>query len=139
MNLEVVTPQGTTLATDADEVTAPGARGEFGVLPGHTPFVAALKPGVLTFRDKQKRGVLAVGAGYAEVNGHDRVVVLVQRAEQAESIDSARAQKELEETERALKDWKQGDAGSRGELERKRDWLASKLDAHAVLVKQRGA
>ena len=56
------------------EITAPGARGEFGVLPGHTPFVAALKPGVLRWKAKGgKPGVMAVGAGYAEVSGKDRV------------------------------------------------------------------
>src|SRR5262245_18227049 len=107
MQLEVVTPQGTALAVDADEVTAPGARGEFGVLPGHTPLIAALKPGVLQVRSRGgKRAVMAIGSGFTEVSGTGRVVVLTQRAQTAETIDAAEAQRELDEADRALKEAK---------------------------------
>ena len=50
--LDVVTPQRPALNAEVDEVTAPGVRGEFGVLPGHTPFLTALKAGMLTWRGK---------------------------------------------------------------------------------------
>ena len=42
MHLEVVTPTGTAVSTNVDEVIVPGAEGEFGVLAGHTPFMSAL-------------------------------------------------------------------------------------------------
>ena len=42
MRLSVTTPQGALVEADVDEVTAPGALGEFGVLPGHVPFLSAL-------------------------------------------------------------------------------------------------
>jgi F-type H+-transporting ATPase subunit epsilon len=126
MQIEVVTPQGEALKTDADEVTAPGARGEFGVLPGHTPFIAALKPGVLTYKSRGKRGVIAVGAGYAEVSGRDRVIVLAQCAQAAEAIDVAAAQRELDDADRALKDAK---PEQRAELEMKRAWAQARVDA----------
>ena len=45
MQLSVTTPRGALVDTEVDEVTAPGALGEFGVLPGHVPFLSALKPG----------------------------------------------------------------------------------------------
>jgi F-type H+-transporting ATPase subunit epsilon len=130
MHIEVVTPQGSAVAAEADELTAPGVRGEFGVLPGHTPFLSALRPGVLSWKAKGKKGVLAVGAGYAEVSGKDRVVVLTQQAATAESIDAAQAQRDLDEADRILKEWKPQEGGpSREEIEAKRAWAQARLDA----------
>ena len=135
LQVEVVTQAGVALAVEADELTAPGARGEFGVLPGHTPFVSALKPGVLSYRAKGKRGLLAVGPGFAEVSGKDRVVILTQQATPVEQIDAAAAQRELDEADRQLKDARE-EGPSRSELEARRDWAQARLDARkaAALV-----
>lgn len=78
--LAVVTPQGQVLDREVDEVTAPGAEGEFGVLPGHVAFLSALRPGVLRWRKGGERGEIAVGAGYVEVDGKGSIVALVQEA-----------------------------------------------------------
>jgi len=43
--LEIVTPRGRALSVSVDEVTAPSVHGEFGVLPGHLPLLAACAPG----------------------------------------------------------------------------------------------
>jgi F-type H+-transporting ATPase subunit epsilon len=128
MHLEIVTPAGTALATDADEVVAPGVRGEFGVLPGHTPLLSGLKAGVLVWRAVKggRSGVLAVGPGYAEVDGHDRIVVLTQEAVTAEQIDVAAARQELEQAERALKESASTDAEAR------RAWAQARIDARAT-------
>ena len=138
MQLEVVTPRGITVTTEADEVTAPGVRGEFGVLPGHTAFVTALKAGVVSYKGKGGSGTIAVAAGFAEVDGHDKVVVLTQEATPAAEVDAAAAQKELDDTDRALKEWKQPDpeapasGPSREELQALRDWAQARLDARAA-------
>ena len=50
MHLTVTTPRGSLVQIEVDEIAAPGALGEFGVLPGHVPFMTALKPGVLFYR-----------------------------------------------------------------------------------------
>ena len=42
IRLEVVTPERQVLSVEVDEVSAPGALGYFGVLPGHTPFITTL-------------------------------------------------------------------------------------------------
>jgi F-type H+-transporting ATPase subunit epsilon len=81
MQLEVLTPQKTAVTADVDEVTAPGLVGEFGVLPGHEPFLTALKGGTLSWRGKSGTGSLAIGPGYCEVDGKDRVIVLTQSAQ----------------------------------------------------------
>ncbi|MBM4121397.1 MAG: F0F1 ATP synthase subunit epsilon, partial [Nitrospira sp.] len=48
--LEVVTPDKLLLSKQVDEVIAPGAEGEFGVLPGHCHFLSTLRIGELRYR-----------------------------------------------------------------------------------------
>jgi F-type H+-transporting ATPase subunit epsilon len=132
MNLEVVTPTGTAVSTDADEVTVPGAFGELGVLPGHTPLMAALRAGVLAWKKGTQRGLVAVGAGFVEVSGKDRIVALVQSSARPDDIDQAATQAELDEADRTLKEWKPDAAGpTRGEVESRRAWAQARLDARA--------
>ncbi|NLV24735.1 MAG: F0F1 ATP synthase subunit epsilon, partial [Deltaproteobacteria bacterium] len=40
LKLEMITPYGEILATEVDDVVAPGVMGEFGVLPGHRSMLA---------------------------------------------------------------------------------------------------
>ncbi len=61
--LEIVTPRGRALTVTADEVTAPSVDGEFGVLPGHLPLLAALRTGLVTYRVGSEMKKCAVGPG----------------------------------------------------------------------------
>ena len=91
MKLEIVTPFGVALTASCQELAAPGALGQFGVLPEHIPFLTAVPPGIVWFRDE--RGAvkyMAVSNGYAEVSD-EGVVLLVETAERAEDIDLTRA------------------------------------------------
>lgn len=100
MRLQVVTPQGEVVASDVEEVYIPGALGEFGVLPGHVPFLSAVKPGVLRYRGGGAgAGRLAVGSGLAEVGAGDQVIVLVEQA-RAERGDEEALRAELNELRR---------------------------------------
>jgi len=89
VTLEVLTPQRTALTAEVDEVTVPGLAGEFGVLPGHTPFLSALKEGTLSWRGKSGAGALQIGPGYCEVDGKDRIVVLTQSADKPAASSTA--------------------------------------------------
>ncbi len=102
LKVELVTPYKKVLSDDVDEITATGALGEFGVLPGHAPFLSSLKIGELSY--KKDGGVyhLAVNWGYFEVE-NDTVTVLVETAERADEIDLARAKAALGRAEEALK------------------------------------
>ena len=91
LTLEIVTPDRALVAEQVDEVEVPGSEGYFGVLPGHAPLLAALRPGEMWYRvGKEKRYAFLTG-GFAEVLP-DRVSVLSQVAEHAEDIDIARAE-----------------------------------------------
>ena len=100
IHLEVVTRQGVALKVDTDEVQAPSVHGEFGVLAGHLPLLAALKSGVLTYRvgGAQKRAV--IGPGFAEA-GPDKLLVLTEHFVPEDDIDPATTAETLE-TEREL-------------------------------------
>lgn len=102
LKLEMVTPYKQVLAADVDEVTAPGALGEFGILPGHTPLLTTLKIGELTYRQGSEVFHVAVNWGYVEVED-DKVTVLVETAEPADQIDLARAKEALSRAETAIK------------------------------------
>ncbi|MSP61160.1 MAG: F0F1 ATP synthase subunit epsilon [Myxococcales bacterium] len=129
MHLDIVTPRGRLLSEEVDEVTAPGVLGEFGVLPGHIPFLTALKPGVLSFQKGGARTALAVGPGFVEVSTGDRVVVLCDQGAKIADIDVAAARKEQADLQHQLDHWTADDAGARADLEAKRAWAEARLAA----------
>jgi len=99
--LEIVTPKGRALSASVDEVTAPSVQGEFGVLPGHLPLLAALRTGLVTYRMGTESKRCAVGAGFAEV-GPDKLVILTDEYTERERIDPVLVRKELGEVEEEL-------------------------------------
>ncbi|MEW6117299.1 MAG: F0F1 ATP synthase subunit epsilon [Nitrospirota bacterium] len=90
IRLDIVTPHGLVLSEDVEEITASGTEGEFGVLPGHVPFITTLKIGMLILKNGGNTEYIFVNSGYAEVTA-DKVVVLADSAERAEDIDVERA------------------------------------------------
>jgi F-type H+-transporting ATPase subunit epsilon len=141
MRLSVTTPRGAIVDTNVDEITAPGLLGEFGVLPGHVPLMAALKPGVLTYRlHDQSAATLAVGEGFLQVaplvgtdTSTDRVLVLVDQALNASAVDRAVAERDLAKIEGEIAAWKQELDGTYRALCLRRDWAMARLDAAARL------
>jgi len=101
IKLEIVTPERIVVSEGVDEVVLPGLEGEFGVLPGHIPFLTALKVGVLTYKMEDVEEHLAVSWGYVEV-AHDSVKVLAETAEKATEIDISRAKTAREAAEKIL-------------------------------------
>ena len=91
LELQIVTPERMLVHEQVDEVEIPGVEGYFGVLPGHTPLLAALSVGELWFRKGQDKTYLAIAYGFAEVLP-DRVTILAELAERAEEIDPDRAE-----------------------------------------------
>ena len=91
LTLEIVTPDRSLVRDDVDEVQVPAAEGYMGILPGHTPLLATLRVGELTYRKGSEAFHLHVAFGFVEVLPH-RVTVLAQVAERAEDIDVARAE-----------------------------------------------
>jgi F-type H+-transporting ATPase subunit epsilon len=103
IELQIVTPDRAIVTEQVDEVEIPGIDGYFGVLPGHTPMLAALSVGELWYRKGQDKTYLAIAEGFAEVLP-DRVTILAQLAERAEEIDRERAEAARSRAARRLED-----------------------------------
>jgi len=102
IHLEVVTPEKAVVSEKAQIVAAPGALGEFGVLSGHTPFLTALKTGIIRYTDVNgKEHYVFVSGGFAEALP-DKVTVLAESAERRSDIDIERAKAALERAEQRL-------------------------------------
>jgi F-type H+-transporting ATPase subunit epsilon len=90
LTLKIVTPDQ-ALEYEVDEISLPGVEGDFGVLPGHTPFFTSLRTGEMWYRQGAQRHQLVVSIGFVEVMP-SQVTVIAHVAERAEELDQARAE-----------------------------------------------
>lgn len=107
IQLDVVTPEKLAFSGQVDEVNLPGVLGEFGVLPGHTPFLSELKIGLMHFKREGRVEWFALNRGVAEVTP-SKVTVLVRTAESKEEIDVARAEAAKARAEQRLREKQEG-------------------------------
>ncbi len=135
--LEIVTPKGTALSVSVDEVTAPSVNGEFGVLPGHLPLLAAVRTGIVTYRTGSDTKKCAVGAGFAEA-GANKLLILTDEFVERPSIDPVVVRKELSEVQDqiAKTDLSAPNAEEEELAEKRRvmiqreNWLAAQLELY---------
>jgi F-type H+-transporting ATPase subunit epsilon len=92
--LEIATPERLLLSAEVSEAQVPGENGYLGILPGHTPLLSALQPGVISYSQQGRTERLVVMWGYVEVLPH-HVTVLAEAAEKIEEVDAARAEQAL--------------------------------------------
>lgn len=138
--LEIVTPKGRALAAEAEEVNAPSSDGEFGVLPGHLPTLAALRAGIVSYRTGTDWKKCAVGAGFVEVSA-DRVLLLTEEFTIRDNVDPVVVRTELKdvqsdiakiETEASDKSTEKGRVAAarlQGLIMRE-NWLAAELELY---------
>jgi F-type H+-transporting ATPase subunit epsilon len=101
--LSVVAPDKSVVEERVTSLIAPGTEGYFGVLAGHSPLIAALKPGLVEYLDAtNNRHFIYVGGGFAEVKG-DRVTILADEAARANEIDISEAEHRLDQARKALR------------------------------------
>jgi F-type H+-transporting ATPase subunit epsilon len=135
IQLEIVTPQGPALTLAVDEVTAPSVEGEFGVMPGHLPLLAALRTGLVTYRIGGETKKCAVGGGFAEA-GPTKLVILTDQFIERDGVDPVLVRKELAEIEAELSQVQPRSPDDKEENERERaliereNWLAAQLELY---------
>jgi F-type H+-transporting ATPase subunit epsilon len=136
IQLEIVTPKGRALTAQVDEVTAPSVEGEFGVMPGHLPLLAALRTGIVTYRTGVDSKRCAVGAGFAEA-GANKLLILTDDYVERDQIDPVVVRKELGEVQSQLEKLvAKGDLKPAGADEdakvliAKENWLAAQLELY---------
>ena len=106
-HFDLVSPEKLAFSGEVDQVDVPGAEGDFGVLAGHAPVVAVMRPGILVIRTGTSQQKVIVLGGLAEVSD-DKLTVLADVATSIEELDRARFAATISEMEDGLKE-KQGD------------------------------
>ncbi len=92
LTLEIITGERRLLRQEeVDEVIAPGALGELGILPNHAPLITSLAPGELRVKAGGNVEEYFVSGGFLEVHT-DEVTVLADAAEHGSEIDVERAE-----------------------------------------------
>lgn len=133
LDLEIVTPKGRALSVSVDEVTAPGAAGEFGVMPGHVPLLAAIRTGIVSYRKGQDTKRFAVGTGFAEANA-EKVLILTDEFVERDTIDPVKVRKDFTEAEAefaklSAEGFVEGEGvDARRELIVRLNWLVTQLE-----------
>ena len=67
-HFDLVSPEKLAFSGEVDQVDIPGLEGDFGVLAGHAPVVAAIRPGILTITTGGTREKVIVLGGLAEMS-----------------------------------------------------------------------
>ena len=102
LTLEIVTPEAKVYSDTVDSVVVPTVEGEIGVLPGHIPLLTQVEHGELRVTKGAATSWLAVGGGFAQIDG-DRVRVLAEHAITEEKIDEHAVEAALKRAEDELK------------------------------------
>jgi F-type H+-transporting ATPase subunit epsilon len=112
-HFDLVSPEKLAFSGEVDQVDIPGVEGDFGVLAGHAPVVAAVRPGILTITSGGTHQKMIVLGGLAEMSEKGLTVLAdvatsmqdLDRAKFAETIaamEEKLAEKEGSELDRAI-------------------------------------
>jgi F-type H+-transporting ATPase subunit epsilon len=83
---DLVSPERLLLSGQVEQVDVPGSEGDFGVLAGHAPMVASLRPGILTIKREGGEMKIVILGGFAEVSPSG-LTVLADTAASVEDFD----------------------------------------------------
>jgi F-type H+-transporting ATPase subunit epsilon len=100
-HFDLVSPEKLAFSGEVDQVDVPGAEGDFGVLAGHAPVVAAIRPGILTVTTGGTKEKIIVLGGLAEVS-EKGLTVLADVATSIEELDRAKFAETISEMEAKL-------------------------------------
>jgi F-type H+-transporting ATPase subunit epsilon len=112
-HFDLVSPEKLAFSGDVDQVDVPGVEGDFGVLAGHAPVVAVIRPGILIVSSGGTKQKIIVLGGLAEVSDKGLTVLAdvatsvqdldrTQFAEQISGMEAKLAEKEGSELDRAV-------------------------------------
>ena len=93
IEFELVSPEKLIVSELVEMVVVPGMEGDLGVLPGHSPLISVVRPGVINvYEAGSVKNSIFVAGGFCEVEP-ERCTVLAVEAVPVGEIDSAEALK----------------------------------------------
>ena len=102
-HLELVSPERLLFSGEVEQVDVPGAEGDFGVLAGHAPLVALLRPGILTVINGAERQRIVVFGGFVEVSPTG-MTVLADTAVPVDDFDTTALAAAIKDAEEEIAD-----------------------------------
>ena len=103
INISFISQEKTLFEGQAEMVVMDGQAGQLGIVKGHSPLLAILKPGPVRMITAKKEEVFFTEGGFAEVQP-ENITILVDSAQRADDLDEAKILKAKEEAEKLLKD-----------------------------------
>ena len=100
-HLDVVTAGQSLFSGTVEEVIAPGAMGDLGIMPRHSQLISKLRAGELQYKTEDGMASLFVSGGVLEVQPHV-VTVLADTGMRAEDLDEAAAREAMKQAQDAL-------------------------------------
>jgi len=107
MEVLVATVEREVYRGEAEFLVAPGAAGELGIMPKHSPLISSLASGELRITNGDTVDEVFVSGGFMEVQP-DMITILSDSAERASDIDEAAAV-EAERKAKEILETNQGD------------------------------
>jgi len=108
-HFDLVSPEKIAFSGEVEQVDVPGVEGDFGVMAGHSPMVASIRPGILTVTVGGKNEKIIVLGGIAEVSDKG-LTLLADTATSLTELDRVAFARQIEEMEENLKDKEPGTA-----------------------------
>ena len=106
LQCNVVSAKETIYSGEISMLIATGVEGEVGILPGHIPFIALLKPGTMQIKTSNGNDEMVyVSGGVLEVQPH-LVTVLADTAVRANDLDEAKILEARRHAEQTLQNQK---------------------------------
>ena len=102
-HFDLVSPEKLAFSGEVDQVDVPGVEGDFGVLAGHAPIVATIRPGILTVMSGGTQQKIIVLGGLAEMSDKG-LTVLADVATSLEELDRAQFADRISDMEAKLKE-----------------------------------
>jgi F-type H+-transporting ATPase subunit epsilon len=100
-HFDLVSPEKLAFSGEVDQVDVPGTEGDFGVLAGHAPVIAGVRPGIITVTAGGRQERIIVLGGIAEVN-EKGLTVLTEVATSLDELDRAQFAETISEMEAKL-------------------------------------
>ncbi|XP_065878160.1 ATP synthase subunit delta', mitochondrial [Euphorbia lathyris] len=98
LTVNFVLPYSSELsAKEVDMVIAPATTGQMGVLPGHVPTIAEMKPGILSVHEGTEVTKYFVSSGFLFIHANSVADIVAIEAVPIDQIDPAAVQKGLAE------------------------------------------
>ena len=104
----LVSPEKLLFGGQVEQVDVPGLEGDFGVLSGHAPIVAALRPGIVTAMAGTNREKYVVLGGLAEF-AEEELTILAESASSFEEVDLAELTSRIEDMKQKVMEMPPGD------------------------------